>query len=283
MNKLNTNQLIQKIQETLAKIDFDYQEHINGLGQVCASEKRDNGGIFTINDHLKGLILAMLSNQRPWGPIANNLSKINDIFFSYDVDEIKKSDKKYLAHELKSIKCGNRRIDRQMNSLNHNIEILKNIQNDYGSIDKFVISALPDEIANQIGNGKKYKIKEIGYTLALEYLKNLGIKAIKPDVHVTRILSSERLNFFNGYPSEAEAFKLMIKMADDIKINPTYIDNLLWLFCAVNFGNICGAKPKCEVCKLKEYCNFPPNNLQQKSASVYHPGIMLNPGKSTKM
>lgn len=261
MDKLNAKLLIQKIQETLIKNNFDYQEHINGLGQVCASEKRDKGKTFTINEHLKGLILAMLSSQKPWEVIANNINEIDQIFFNYDLDEILNKNGIYFEDKVTDISCGNISIKAQMESLNHNIEILKNIQNDHGSVDNYVVSETPDKIANEIGNlGGKYKLEQIGFPLALEYLKNVGIKAIKPDRHLRRIISRERLGFTVGKPKEAETFQLMNNMAKEIEINPTYFYNLLWLFCAKGYGEICGKNPKCGVCELKQYCNFPPKN-----------------------
>jgi hypothetical protein len=68
--------------------------------------------------------------------------------------------------------------------------------------------------------------------LALEYLRNVGIRAAKPDVHVLRILGGERLAYFLGKPAEREAVQLVADLATQIGCNETYLDNLLWLFCA---------------------------------------------------
>ena len=67
-------------------------------------------------------------------------------------------------------------------------------------------------------------------------------------------MSSRRLDFVSGRaePSEAEAYEAMGELADRAGINPTYLDNLLWLFCAEDYGNICGAKPYCDICHLRE-------------------------------
>jgi hypothetical protein len=65
----NLDTIVQKIERTLANNDVDFEKIINKMGQVSAAEKRSNGYEFTLNDHLRGLILSLLSNQRPWKQI----------------------------------------------------------------------------------------------------------------------------------------------------------------------------------------------------------------------
>jgi len=142
-----------------------------------------------------------------------------------------------------------------------NINVFENIAKDYGSLDAFVNSASPDEIAKQLSTtGARYKFREIGFTLALEYLRNVGVRASKPDVHVRRAISAERLGLAEGRrPTEQETYAVLLKLADEAGVNPTYLDNLLWLFCAQDYGNVCGANPKCSFCRLSSFCNFPNN------------------------
>jgi len=253
--RIGSIELVNKMEATLRKIGYDLEQAIHDLGQVSKSERRDRGESFSTDEHLKGLILAMLSNQRPWGPIAKNMDKIADIFFGFQLDKIKKADKKELAKKLKDIKCGNRFIDKQMESLDYNIGVFEQIELDYGSLDHFVVSDSPDNIARELGKGRKYKLKQIGYTLALEYLRNVGIPAVKPDLHIRRIIGDERLNFCKGYPSENEAVKTLETIAKEAGVHLTYLDNLMWLFCAVDYANICGSEPKCHLCELRYHCN----------------------------
>lgn len=71
-----------------------------------------------------------------------------------------------------------------MKVLSYNIDVLATIQRTYGSLDSFVTSDTPYNIAEKLSKkGSRYKLKQVGYALALEYLKNVGIPAIKPDVH----------------------------------------------------------------------------------------------------
>lgn len=254
---LKPQPFLTKLKSTLENNGIDYETIITKMGQVKASEDRDNGKKFGFDEHLRGLILSMLSSHRLWEPIAENKKEIEEIFFLYDIEKVRNADYTYFVNKLCAIKCGNQMIEKQMKSLRYNIDILKEIESTYGTLDKFITSDSPASIAFKLGKVGKYKLNQIGIPLALEYLRNLGIKAIKPDIHVRRVISNERLGFINKYPTECEACGVLEKIAKNIPCNPTYLDNVLWLFCAQDYGNICNAKPKCKRCELSDYCNYP--------------------------
>ncbi len=241
---------------TLRRIDYDLDAAIAQLGQVVRTERRDRGEAFTRDEHIRGLILSMLSNQRPWGPIIDNMDRLTDVFYGFDLERIKRADKSMLARKVKELKCGNRAIDKQMASLDDNIRILEQIEAAYGSLEHYVTSDVPERIASELGRGRTYKLKQIGYTLALEYLRNVGIQAIKPDVHIRRIISQERLRLHSGHPTEAEAVDVMRALAMEAGVSLTYLDNLMWLYCAVDYAHICGSDPKCDRCELRPDCRL---------------------------
>lgn len=254
---MNYSFYIEEIKKTLSQNKIDYNKIIIDLGQVTASEKRDKKESFLFKDHLRGFILALLSKQRTWGPIAQNLLKIEEIFGGYDYQFLLKIESRVIIDKIKEIKCGNRSINSQMDSLKINIETLLNIKNQFGSLDLFVESDKPKHIATLISDNKsKYKLKGLGFTLALEYLRNVGVKAIKPDVHVRRLISRNRLGWFSYIPSEHEVVTLLNQIGNDIALNETYLDNLLWIFCAKNYGDICGSNPKCYICTLEKVCSY---------------------------
>jgi hypothetical protein len=158
---------------------------------------------------------------------------------------------------LRRIRCGNRAMKKQLLVLPENIATLRRIAAVYGSVDAFVMRDDPDAIARCLSEPGEHKLKQMGYALAMEYLRNVGIRAGKPDIHVRRVLSGERLGFASGLPSERDAYQILARLADAAECNPTYFDNLLWLFCAKNYGDICGAAPRCEACALADTCNYP--------------------------
>lgn len=76
-------------------------------------------------------------------------------------------------------------------------------------------------------------------------------------IHLRRMLSHERLGFFDRLPSEKKTAELLDEFAKTLQLSASYLDNVLWLFCAKNYGNICGEQPKCSNCDLSLYCNYP--------------------------
>ncbi|MEF3302483.1 hypothetical protein [Paenibacillus sp. GYB003] len=253
---MNLAEIVTRMEITLHHIGYDLKQTVDDLGQIERFEKRSRGDTFDINEHVKGMILALLSNQRPWKPIMQNMTKITEIFLNFQVEKLKQADKRLLAEQLKGIKCGNRAIDKQLASLDFNLSVFEQIELDYGSLDKYVISDSPIDIAWELAKGKKYKLKQIGFALALEYLRNVGIQAIKPDLHLRRIISKNRLNLYPGYPSEIDTYRILSTISKEANVSLTYIDNLMWVFCATDYANVCGSNPKCHICQLQDNCNM---------------------------
>lgn len=255
---LDPKKLVYLLKRNLHVLNIDYERNIAEFGQVRASEERVDGKEFSMIEHTKALVLALLSNQRPWKRIADNLDNLDKIFFSFDPQKIEATAPNLFIDELKKISCGNRSIKSQMNSLKVNIKKLKLIEAQFGAMDHFVTSRPANDVAKALSDpNSPYKLEQLGFTLAVEYLKNVGIRAGKPDVHMRRILSSERLGFTIGYPSEEEAFNQLGILASRAEVNEIYFDNLLWLFCAINYGNVCSATPGCDLCLLAGNCNYP--------------------------
>lgn len=235
---------------------FDCEAYISSLEHIKDIKLRKNGKEFSFSEHLNGLVFSLLSNQRPWEPIERNTSKICDIFYNFDRDKMLKTEYTVFEEKIREIKCGNRAIKKQMESLNYNIRVLQQIESVYGSLDNFVTSDSPHKIAMELSSGSQYKLKQVGYALALEYLRNVGIDAVKPDTHIIRILGHERLGLSEKVPTPNEAVEIVEEISKETGYSLSYIDAILWLFCAEGYGDICSNEPKCDICRLKMYCNF---------------------------
>ena len=164
---------------------------------------------------------------------------------------MKDADPVALVDAIKEIRCGNRGIVKQLHGLRQNIQTFERI----GDIDSYVISASPEVIATEFSRGKKYKLIQIGFALALEYLRNVGINAIKPDVHICRIIGPERLNLTENVPTPEEAYEALMAWATATGHNAVYVDNLLWIFAAKDYAAICTARPRCNICLVLD-CNM---------------------------
>ncbi len=251
-------ELLVGLQATLKGQGVDYEGIVESFGQVRASEERAAGRVFGLRDHVRGLILAQLSNQRPWKPIADNLGALEELFLGYDPERLRIVDPATLVAGLHRLRCGNRSDANQMSALAENIATLGRIQGLPGGLDRFVSADDPERVARKLAEPGPCKLRHVGLALAFEYLKNVGIRASKPDMHVRRVISGERLGYAAGYPSPNEAYGIIDRLAVDAGCSPTYLDNLLWIFCATGYGEVCGAAPRCGVCSLAAGCAFPP-------------------------
>lgn len=220
--------------------------------------QRESGKIFSLNEHIRGMIYSLLTNIKKWNEIEPKLQKIDSIFFNYNSDEIKKHEGTYFEKEIEKIKCGNVNIKKQMSELKYNIEIFENIINEYGSMDAFVTSEKSEVIVKFISSqNSKYKLKNIGETLAWEYLRNVGIDGGKPDRHLKRFFGCNRIAISEEEDaSNDEVTKELNKLAATKEYNRFEIDYLIWCYCASGKGEICTANPNCKKCVIKEYCKY---------------------------
>lgn len=236
-----------------------YLESINQkpfVEQLNKANDRKNGKKFSDKEHLQALIYALLSNQTKWSNIAPKLELIKDIFFNYDLDKVKNTNYMYFVDKLKKIKCGNRVIVTQMKGLKDSITLFEELINEYGSIDDFITLLPAQAIVALISNNDSiYKIPNVGTALAWEYLRNVGIDGVKPDVHMNRFLGNKRLgNSKSEMSTPIETIKQAKLISEETGKTLIEIDSLIWMYCADGYGAICTANPKCDKCVIKDYC-----------------------------
>ncbi len=237
------NEQIEQVKKTLHKEGVDFEND----GIIQKVEERKNGKKYSFSEHLRGLIFSLLSSQRPWKQIEDNVDEIDKIFHDYDPDYLRSKDSSdEIVTRIKEMKCGNRNIIAQVESLPNNVDVFYEIEAEHQSLDNFLDGkgGTPYEVAQELASGKKFKLKQVGLALALEYLRNVGIDTVKPDLHICRIIGPERLDFVieDRKPSPEKAFKIMMDVADQLRVSPAYLDSLLWLFGS----NICGGNPECK-------------------------------------
>lgn len=219
--------------------------------------RRERGKSFPLSEHVRAMVYAMLSNQTKWHRIVPNLPEIDKLFFDYDPDRILEMDGRYFTRGIKAIKCGNISTARQMNALSYNIDMMRKIEKEYGSMDAFVESGPPDKIVQKLSHGSSpYKLKMLGEALTWEYLRNVGIDSAKPDTHLRRFLGSDRMGR-NAHKIATvnevnEQIAALTKETDLLKVE---IDNLIWLYCSDGYGEICTKTPHCAQCVIREFCH----------------------------
>lgn len=236
-----------EIIKTMENNHYDYKKDYQGT--LNALIERKNGKKYSISEHICAMVFALLSNQRSWRPIADNRENINRLFHNFNPDYIKVQNYQFFIDELKCLRCGNRQISKQMQSLKDNIGTLERIAVDYGSIDDYYNKTDVKELLKSLSFGK-YKLKQMGVPLVSEYLKGVGIDIIKPDVHVCRILT--RLGYVKSDKiSNDEALDICCDIAKKYGLTNVDVDAILWQYCANNYFEICCDKPKCYKCLVK--------------------------------
>ena len=222
---------------------------------LSAFEHRKNGKIFTFKEHLRGFIYAQLSALVSWKKIKRNLANIDNIFCRFDKEKLKLKSSEDLIAEITEIKCNNPYTTKnQMRSLKVNIKTFERIENDFSSIEKFITCHSPINTVKLLADSNStYKLKYSGVALVCEYLRNMGIDIVKPDVHLKRILAPDRLNLVSS-KSDYSVIEKCRQLSSEIGISQIKMDYLLWNYCAKGYGEICTKKPKCEKCVIKEFC-----------------------------
>lgn len=248
----NSDAILSEIEAML----FEKQITADALTHLEWIQQRKSGRTFTTADHIRALVYAQLSNNRPWAQIEAHIHQIDQIFFGYDKEKILATPYDYFLNEILAIRCGNRGIRKQMYALHGNIRKFERIEQEFGSLDRFVVSGTAIEIADLLANSVKYKLDTLGLALALEYLRNVGIDAAKPDTHICRILGCDRLGYSaKTAAGEYEAIEIIDTMSHETGYTASQIDALLWLFCSNDNGRICTEKPHCSQCNLYgKYC-----------------------------
>lgn len=96
--------------------------------------QRQQGKVFSFEEHLRGLIYAQLSAHAQWHHIAPKLPQVDVLFFHYDVPAVLAQEGSYFTAGLKQLSCASQCTNRQMNHLKENIAILQKIISEYGSM-----------------------------------------------------------------------------------------------------------------------------------------------------
>ncbi len=273
MENITAEKLVEVLEKSFSEVNFDSLDMDYIKGKM---NQRKNGHQFTLNEYVEAMIYSMLSGEKSWNDIVENLNEIDSIFCNYDAGKIKKLNPDVLNSQLQQIRCGARRRIFQMKALKGNIETFERIEKIYGSVEKYVREYI---VSNNIvglikgfcGIDKKQNIKlaEIGVALACEMLRNVGVDIVKPDRHICRILDNEHLGLIDrNYEQikENENHKIKVieildRFAKETCKDPYWIDSFLWAYCVAEgdggLGICTKEKPKCGECGFREYCNYP--------------------------
>jgi endonuclease III len=226
-------------------------------------DRRKRGDKFSLTEHIRAMILSMLSSERGWAAIDENMERINEIFFGYAAERILSTPPEHFENEIKRISCGNRQIKFQMQALKGNIEKLKEFEAKAGSVDDYYNQLIGNDVSvkklvrSLSDHNSKNKLARLEVPLVSEYLRHVGYDLPKPDRHICRVLGSKVLACSNKEVATVfEVFDIIAEIAVATNKSAAEVDYILWSYCADGYGAICTVKnPKCDKCVAKEICS----------------------------
>lgn len=261
------------LHETLKKSNKKLWENTYIKHQI---DNRKNGHVFSLTEHIRGMVYAMLSSGISWERVEYGIDEntgkilpIEDIFHQFDPEFILSSSPDKLAKKIKELHCGSQSTHKQMDALiRTNVPKLRLLEEEYKVIDACYEGIIQKDSSKKLlvkylsDSASELKLAQMGEALNAEYLRNVGYDIAKPDRHIRRILGSEIL----GCSSHKivpiyEAMDIIHDIANYMGKQEAEIDYILWSYCAKGFGEVCTKnKPRCEKCIIahtidcKSYC-----------------------------
>jgi DNA-3-methyladenine glycosylase I len=138
-----------------------------------------------------------------------------------------------------------------------NAKEVAKMQTEYGSLADY-IGSFPNSLS--LAENLIERFAFLGNETVWDYLKSIGFEAIKPDIHVRRILF--RLGLISDWKSSSETSRQVFEVANKISKETgerlNVIDAIIWFYGADRPKEIrkpiCGTNPICHECYLTEYC-----------------------------
>ena len=233
-------------------------------------EKREQGKHFTISDHIRGMVYAMLSSGISWERVEKDIDEstgrilsIDQIFQNYDADTLLSCSVETLKEEIKVQRLAGISTNNQLKGLiPDNIRKLKQWEDTFGSIDSYYKRFIEKDSSYQTlietlsQSDSENKMKQLSEALTAEYLRNVGYDLAKPDRHVRRILGNSILACSEQEIVPVfEAMEIVREIAGILNRHVAEVDYILWSYCAKGYGEICTSKrPLCCDCVIRNYC-----------------------------
>lgn len=184
---------------------------------------------------------------------------ISAAFSNFDVEKVSKYDDRDLQNLMSNPKII--RNEKKIRACIKNARRMKVLSGKFGSFGEFL-----NRNENNLFLLKKKltsNFRYLGNVLVLDYLKDIGMDIIKPDVHVMRVFF--RLDFIDSEErTEANIYRV-IRVAENIKRETSeklaVIDAVFWVYGGGGDKHvtkaICSKKePLCSECPLANHCRY---------------------------
>jgi hypothetical protein len=235
-----------------------WRSEIEDLGQVRLIRARTAGWTPTDAEVLQGLLLAFLSAMTDWRKIQaarGELAHAVDTWDPAHFATLTNSRLLRLENWFLKRRLGSVLLRKQLEWMRASAGILVQMGRETGGVDAFLGQRKKShDLALMLGDPKSnWKLPGMGVPLAAEFLKNLGFDDFKPDRHLIRMLGPQRLALC-GKSDASSIRRWGIQAAQNAGLLAAELDQMLWLYCARGYGNVCSANPKCQKCLMRRKC-----------------------------
>lgn len=199
--------------------------------------------------HVSGYKVAILRGR--W-------KDIKKAFSNYDINKVSQ----YADKDLEGMMNNPRiiRNERKLKACIENAKIMKEISKKHGSFGKYLNQNKDNR--RELEEKLKKRFHFLGDVLVLEYLKQIGLDSIKPDVHVVRVM--HRLGLIDSKTTSSEVINQVITVADQISQltgeKLSVVDAVFWIYGGSGDLHVekavCANKPLCDECPLTRYCDL---------------------------
>jgi DNA-3-methyladenine glycosylase I len=184
---------------------------------------------------------------------------ITEAFSEFNIGKVSKYGEENIQNLMNNLAII--RHERKLRACVHNAKKMKELSEEFGSFGEFLkqSNANPAKLRHEL----TLKFKYLGDILVLDYLKDIGIDVIKPDVHVLRLFF--RLGFTKSRESTKDNINRIMDLAERTKQETAekmaVIDAVFWIYGGGGDGHVKKAickenGPVCYECPLTNYCRF---------------------------
>lgn len=191
--------------------------------------------------------------------VTSKLPFIKEAFADFDIRQVRSYNDSNLSKMLKNPRIIKNK--RKLCDCILNAKTMKGLSDEYGSFGKY-LSRHSDNLQD-LALDLTHRFGSVGYTLALNYLKDVGMDTIKPDVHVLRVFY--RLGFLDSEKSSHQNIQKTISVAERMKVCPyeklSVIDAVFWMYGGAGNRHVNKAmcnknRPFCGECPLTTCCSY---------------------------
>lgn len=213
------------------------------------------------NDIFERLCMAILSNGSGWRRVNNNRAQIGAALLGCHLGNVAALTERHMAHicttQIVPLGIPSRvLLSTKLEWVRQSAITLRTIQQRHGTVSGYISREIQagrqDALRVSLTRrGSPSKLKGVGFGVCCEFFKQIGVDDVKPDVHLIRFFIRTGINA-TASQDPIDTWRIGITIANTLGVTRTYVDSLIWTFCAKDYGQICTANPgQCHLCTLK--------------------------------